>query len=120
MIRGKVGHRDNPSCVEFRPAYRDSCIDAMFVKAKNSNCEGEFDSFLLKLASFDKCSDNVPVVEASDTPSVDSQDPVNMSLPQVNVTAYVSGYLLRKTKGRGLCCICEKACICKDTDKELI
>ena len=120
VIRGKGGHRDNPSCVEFRAAYRDSCIDAMFVKAKNSNCEGQFDSFLLKLSSFENTRKKSLIFEAVEAPLPPSEHlceyPVNMSLPQINVTAYVAGYLLRKVKDQGLCSVCLNAWIQNSND----
>ena len=36
-----------------------------------------------------------------------------MSLHQVNITAYVAGYLLRKVENRGLCTVCKNAWISK-------
>ena len=49
VIRGKGGFRDNPDPLQFKAAYRDSCVDSMFVKSNASNCKGELDCFFIKI-----------------------------------------------------------------------
>ena len=49
VIRGKGAHRTNPNTVEFRSSYGQTCIDMMFSKSNQTNCEGDFEGFLLKL-----------------------------------------------------------------------
>ncbi|GFN81328.1 hypothetical protein PoB_000783400 [Plakobranchus ocellatus] len=49
VIRGKGGHRFNPTPQEFRAALRQTMDDGMLVQSKSQNCRGDIDTFLFSL-----------------------------------------------------------------------
>ncbi|GFO24150.1 transposable element p transposase [Plakobranchus ocellatus] len=49
IIRGKGGHRFNPSPQEFRTALRQTMVDAVLVQSKSQNCRGDIDALLFSL-----------------------------------------------------------------------
>ncbi|GFO12160.1 hypothetical protein PoB_003866500 [Plakobranchus ocellatus] len=49
VIRGKGGHRFNPSPQEFRAALRQTMVDAVRVQSKSQNYRGDIDAFLFSL-----------------------------------------------------------------------
>ena len=51
VIRGKGGHRDNPTAEQFRHALRQVMVDRFFVQSDSSNCHVDADKFLLTLTS---------------------------------------------------------------------
>lgn len=117
IIRGKGGFRDNPNTVQFGSAFRDACVDTIFVKAKNSNCEGDLDSFVLTYSIFKQLEDRKQLNTKGKSSSTechtsDVQDAIKINLCEVNALVYIAGYLLRKAKSRFNCenCWCLLVC----------
>ena len=105
IIRGKGGNRDNPNAEQFRGAFRSIIVQQLLVPSSSSNCQVDLDKVLLDISSLSKRTDerihepnnaeNVPV--ATETIGLfNFVSNENDQIPTKNVTAYVSGYLLRK------------------------
>ena len=94
-IRGKGGFRDNPSAMEFRIAFRQIVAQELFeTKSNNTNCEVDFDSILLQVQRILEQSDHSN--ETSLNVHVPEESVGNPSATDLNVSAYMGGYLLRK------------------------
>ena len=50
-IRGKGGHRVNPTATEFRAAYRQAVFDQILEQSAGSNCSADMDQILLSLTN---------------------------------------------------------------------
>ena len=121
IIRGKRGHRDNPDPREFRGAFRQVEFDQLLASFKGSNCEEDLDEVLLSLSSIANVIDSersIKVLHSQSAAAAQSQpqsvtrssaapdELVSLehfrvmkpppSLPEQNIVAYMSGYLLRK------------------------
>ena len=59
IIRGRGGHRDNPTAMQFRSAFRHIVVEKLFIQSNNSNCAVDFDSILLDLS----CLTAAPVAD---------------------------------------------------------
>ena len=103
VIRGKGGHRDNPTPCQFRTAFRQIVFDSLLEKSAMSNCKLDVDRVLLDISSFHtttvKSSQNlsqVPPIVMDKMPSIDVLHlPTTIS---INACCYVAGYLLYKLK----------------------
>ena len=116
IIRGKGGHRVNPSSMEFRAAFRQVAFDQIVEQSAGSNCAADTDDILLTMTNVqdgDLC-ENVcdQSVNPSPSSSCDEQNPPVEKLagleyllvmkppteiPEQNVEAYMAGYLLKKS-----------------------
>ncbi len=54
VIRGRGGHRDNPTPQQFRAAFRQIVIQQLFQQSERSNCKIDFDKVLLDVDSIRK------------------------------------------------------------------
>ena len=48
-IRGRGGHRDYPTCQQFRAKFRNVQIDSLLDVSKYANCEEDMDKLLLRV-----------------------------------------------------------------------
>lgn len=92
ILRGKGGHRDNPSAMEFRAAFRQVAFDHILEQFAGSNCGADMDQILVSLTNI-KCShkaaDEHPSVCAPTEQTVDhdhgesepQNDPSALPLP---------------------------------------
>lgn len=135
-IRGMGGHRDHPTCTEFRAAFRNVQLDALTSTSKSSNCEdvGEnIEKLLFGLGSFEACrslplsdtseSDEQP--SSSNSPAVHIPDhQYSFCFPQQennilhmqkqNILAYIGGFIVRKVE-QLVCPECAK-CLVAQSD----
>ena len=104
------GHRDNPDAVQFRSAYRDSCVDSMFVKSSVSNCDGNLEAFLLQWSSINTSSNLSPnnndVRIINDIPFSESSHLCDLNILEQNTEFYIAGYLLSKCHKHYRCTDC--------------
>ena len=109
-MRGKGGHRDNPDAVQFRSAYRDSCVDSMFVKSSVSNCDGNLEAFLLQWSSINTSinlsPNNNDVRLVNDIAFSESSHLCNLNILEQNTEFYIAGYLLSKCHKHYKCNVC--------------
>jgi len=118
VIRGKGGHRDNPSAQELRAGLRASMVDAIIVQSSNSNCLQDTDKFLLTLTSLTERDDQTPrpapaLQMDEDTYSVWllSQPPTpvpdfHVQEAQKNILFYIAGWVADKLKEK-VCSDCQ-------------
>lgn len=101
IIRGRGGFRDNPNPQQFRADFRHIVVDKLFVKSNTSNCELDSDRVLLDISSMtiyqkkEKCIQSPEEIPRGAVEMLKVAAPP-LSLPEKNVAAYISGYLLRK------------------------
>ena len=119
IIRGKGGHRDNPSVNEFRIALHQTMVDMLFKTTKNKNCEDDLDHFLINLPCLDSTSTITADQNLQEDQGLDEEEIVNQVAPQgekdqinlelniqnENIIAYISGYIVKKLKDK-LCKNC--------------
>ena len=103
-IRGRGGFRDNPSAMEFRAAFRQIIAQELFeTKSSNTNCEVDFDSILLQVQKMSEHSELQN--ESASNIHVQEESVGNPSVTDLNISAYMGGYLLRKYPPNS-CSIC--------------
>lgn len=112
VIRGKGGHRDNPSAQQFRYALRQVMVDRFFVQSDGSNCSADGDKFLLTLTSVMASTPDQPAPLPTE-PEVlpfDERDSLlafiaipgprerdaSLVLAEKNVLLYIAGYIAKK------------------------
>lgn len=106
IIRGRGGHRDNPTPQQFRAAFRQIVIQQLFQQSERSNCKLDFDMVLLDVDSLKKTpeiTEKKKVVECINMPD-DVCDIVksicdSSNIISTNIHVYIAGYLLKK-RGR--------------------
>ena len=85
----------------------------MFSKSNHTNCEGDFEGFLLKLGQLtgDKTKNDptTPCVILNTVPESVCND---YSMPKENAMSYLAGYIIRKTNEKFVCasCYCKWTC----------
>lgn len=122
IVRGKGGHRDNPTPEQFRGAFRQIVVDQLLIQSDKSNCKVDLDQVLLDVSSLS----NVSTQEHVQQPNQDDMDqnmivsPETVSVMRVfntpnvsvqNVCVYMAGYLLKKIKIS--CENCQQKCMLK-------
>jgi hypothetical protein len=122
QVRGKGGHRFNPSAREFGFAYRALAANMLLKPIASANCKEDQDDLLVTLntlgsqsqkgakrkLSADKSTDGEKAPKLAKVETVDVIDINDFELPstQQNVIAYVAGYLLRKIDLKTKCSDC--------------
>lgn len=100
VIRGRGGFRDNPNPEQFRATFRHIVVDKLFAESSFSNCQFDCDKVLLDISSLTihqkkiKARSNPQIL--TDVTRIVAVTTPDLSLPEKNVAAYISGYLLRK------------------------
>ena len=112
VVRGKGGHRDNPSPVEFRYAFRQIMVDRLISVSEYSNCQDDIDHFLLNLTPASKprvvqqqpptaTGTSAVVSRCVDTAVLYQRD---FNVQEENIIAYCSGFILKKMTAAGIMC----------------
>jgi len=114
-IRRSGGNRDNPSCEEFAPAFKQCLIECILTPSKGANCLEDGDTIISTLSDFHNLKTSsptepcVPVSPANptidDDKITDISEMIN-SLPQRNTLTYIGGYVLHKLKSKHKCNTC--------------
>ena len=106
QIRGKGGHRYNPSSKDFRYAYRSLCCRLLLTPVSSSNCEASNVPLLLSSVTVPAGSSHphstATVLGTSHSASTNTSSEVQsgsdftVSAPVANVLHYLLGYVLSK------------------------
>lgn len=112
VIRGKGGHRDNPSTQEFRSAFLQVLVDRLFLTSSSKNCQDDLDQFLFHLQASSQVTP-LQTIESSTKVSLincDVEEGQFSSLSDVqeaNTVTYIAGYIGMKVSDK-LCSECSK------------
>ena len=116
IVRGRGGHRDNPTPEQFRGAFRQIVVEQLLIPSENSNCKFDIDKVLLDISSISTmpAAPSIPendVQSASVTPeTISIMNGFNTPDDCVqNVCAYITGYLLKHS--RIVCSNCKEKCV---------
>ena len=106
VIRGKGGHRTNPTPREFRASIKQTMVDAILVTGEGKNCQEDVDTFLFSFEHI--ASQGAPSIIKR---RVQQDLPLNMrpllqvcvdqilfTVPEQNIMTYISGYVARKLR----------------------
>lgn len=133
VIRGKGGQRTNPDSQQFRTAFRQVLVDAIMTSSGTSNCQPDYDTFLLatlveapKQTKPDQSHSHLtlaPVLAGVQTHKVNSTlwvttvagTNTKLAAQYTSVLAYIGGYLCRKVAPKA-CTPCQTK-ITGDLDK---
>ena len=109
QVRGKGGHRFNPTPSEFAYAYRALSTNLLLTPVKSANCTSDTDSLLVSLGALaNEKKKRKRDVEAEEQLEEPSAKRVKLTNPEVvsiadfipmevsNIIAYIGGYVLRK------------------------
>ena len=98
IIRGKGGNRDNPDPQQFRAAFRQVAVDQLLKSSDKGNCQDDLDTILLSLNNMSEKKSEKSVSDLRNTPATDVPGTGGeaLSVANINVVAYMAGYLLRK------------------------
>ena len=121
IIRAKGAQRDNPDTSQFRAAFRQVMVDSVMVPAKGANCESDVDHFICSLENVKAGStpdeqvqpetslmDMIPwsvksILSVCTVPTYERDE--DLTKQENNILAYISGYIVRKLKGK-ICSPC--------------
>ena len=102
LIRAKNRNDDRPDSSRFESAFRSLSVESIFNLSKNSNCEDDWDNFLIKPEDlYNEAIQSVDTI-ATDHPYSQPSQPINITtdefpdLIDTNATAYIAGYLIKK------------------------
>lgn len=130
QVRGKGGHRDHPTCEEFRSAFRDLQIDGLLTVSARGNCQEDIGDLLFSFESLQGTQETV--VPGEGQPSVSQTCDVSwkehdyslnsfvlsnselLRQQELNVLAYIGGYLVNKIVAT--CCATCRSVVVADAD----
>lgn len=121
VIRHKGHNRDNPDSCQFRAAFRQVMVDQVMVQGNNTNCDpDEIDRFLLTLKNVNTAIPDAQPVQSQPSLPVDvpenvrnimavcafppTDDLEGLNDHQVNILAYIGGYIVKKLQEKARLC----------------
>jgi hypothetical protein len=121
LIRAKNRNDDRPDSSRFKSAFRSISFESIFNLSKNSNCQIDNDSFLLKPVDYYNQSikaidciidehcyfSNSSELEPSHQ-NDQMQSETEPDILEINSLAYVAGYLIKKFSQKNACQECKK------------
>lgn len=129
QVRGKGGHRFNPSAVEFAFAYRSLSATMLLCPVPRANCKSDDDQLLVSLSTMsgkaqkesrkrkrveneNENEDENPVKVCKVI--VQNIEDFEVSSTVANVVSYVAGYILKKLQISSKCSSCFQSLCTKD------
>ena len=116
IVRGRGGHRDNPTPEQFRGAFRQIVVEQLLVQSEKSNCKVDMDKVLLDISSISSMPAAQTVHENEEQNMPVTRETISImrlfNTPNTcvqNVCAYMAGYLLKHTKI--VCLGCKEKCV---------
>lgn len=99
ILRAKGGNTVNPNSMQFQAALRMTMCNQILSPSKSSNCEKDFDYFLLRRKEFEQKKINITVHSSpADYINDFSVDAIESTADMIetNALAYITGYICSK------------------------
>ena len=111
IIRGKGGHRTNPTPREFRSAMAQVVVDKLLIPPKGKNCEDDLNNFLFGLETIKSFGAETAIKSKLSEGFPDSPESLPKEVPDLTpheqkIVSYMGGWVVRKLNSNKFCNTC--------------